>query len=157
MTPKQECFCREYLVDLNATAAALRAGYSERTAKQQGSRLLTNVDVQAAIAEAQKARAMRTGLTQDAVVQGLLKEAVFKGEGSSPAARVSAWAHLGLGMFKDKIAVDTNFTVRVVKFGDNEPADEQRLHILERPTETAFEGCPHTSVESTTEGFSGMG
>ncbi len=129
MTPKQECFCREYLVDLNATAAALRAGYSERTAKQQGSCLLTNVDVQAAIVEAQEARAERTGLTQDAVVQGLLKEAEFKGEGSSPAARVSAWAHLGrhLGMFKDKIAVGGNLTVKVVRFGDNEPADEQRL------------------------------
>ncbi len=126
MTPKQECFCREYLVDLNATAAAHRAGYSERTAKQQGSRLLTNVDVQA---EAQEARAKRTGLTQDAVVQGLLKEAEFKGEGSSPAARVSAWAHLGrhLGMFNDKIAVDGKLTVEVVRFGDNEPADEQRL------------------------------
>ena len=45
MTPKQECFCHEYLVDLNATAGAHRAGYSERTAKQQGSRLLTNVTV----------------------------------------------------------------------------------------------------------------
>ncbi len=123
MTPKQESFCREYLVDLNATAAAHRAGYSERTAKQQGSRLLTNVDVQAAIMEAQEARAERTGLTQDAVVQGLLKEAQFKSEGSSPAARVSAWAHLGrhLGMFKDKTAVGGNLTVKVVRFGDDSP------------------------------------
>ena len=40
------------LVDLNATQAAIRCGYSARTAKQQGSRLLTNVDVSAAIAEA---------------------------------------------------------------------------------------------------------
>ena len=118
MTPKQESFCREYLVDLNATAAAHRAGYSERTAKQQGSRLLTNVDVQAAIAEAQEARAKRTSLTQDAVVEGLLKEAKFTGDGSSPAARVSAWAHLGrhLGIFQDKMAVDGNVTVEVVRF-----------------------------------------
>ena len=53
MTPKQNRFVTEYLVDLNATQAALRAGYSARTAPQQGSRLLNNVDVQAAIANQQ--------------------------------------------------------------------------------------------------------
>ena len=89
--------------------------------KQQGSRLLTNADVQAAIAEAQEARAERTGLTQDTVVKGLLAEAEFKGEGSSQAARVSAWAHLGrhAGMFKEKLAVGANLTAQVVKFGDD--------------------------------------
>jgi len=45
MTPKQQRFCDEYLIDLNATQAAIRAGYSEKTAKEQGSRLLTNVNV----------------------------------------------------------------------------------------------------------------
>ena len=50
LTRKQHRFMVEYLVDLNATQAALRAGYSARTAAQQGSRLLKNVDVQAAIA-----------------------------------------------------------------------------------------------------------
>ncbi len=50
MTPKQRRFVAEYLVDLNATQAALRAGYSARTAPQQGSRLLKNAQVQAAIA-----------------------------------------------------------------------------------------------------------
>ena len=47
LTEKQKKFCDEYLVDMNATQAAIRAGYSERTAKAQGSRLLTNVDVKA--------------------------------------------------------------------------------------------------------------
>jgi phage terminase small subunit len=41
LTPKQEAFVVEYLRDLNATQAAIRAGYSRRTAKQQGARLLT--------------------------------------------------------------------------------------------------------------------
>ena len=50
LTPKQHRFVTEYLVDLNASQAALRAGYSPRTAPQQGSRLLKNVEVQAAIA-----------------------------------------------------------------------------------------------------------
>ena len=53
LTPKQHRFVTEYLVDLNASQAALRAGYSLRTAPQQGSRLLKNVDVQAAIATQQ--------------------------------------------------------------------------------------------------------
>ena len=49
LTPKQQRFVAEYLIDLNATQAAIRAGYSPRTAKQQGSRLLTNVDIAAEI------------------------------------------------------------------------------------------------------------
>jgi phage terminase small subunit len=50
LTPKQEMFCLEYLIDLNATQAAARAGYSEATAKEQGCRLLTNVYIQERIA-----------------------------------------------------------------------------------------------------------
>src|SRR5262249_53478937 len=45
LTPKQERFVQEYLVDLNATQAAIRAGYSKKTATEQASRLLTNVKV----------------------------------------------------------------------------------------------------------------
>ena len=51
LTPKQQRFVAEYLIDLNATQAAIRCGYSAKTAKQQGSRLLTHVDIQAAVAE----------------------------------------------------------------------------------------------------------
>lgn len=54
LTLKQERFVAEYLIDLNATQAAIHAGYSERTAKQQGSRLLTNADVSAAVEEAMR-------------------------------------------------------------------------------------------------------
>lgn len=58
MNPKQAAFVRAYLVHHNATQAAVDAGYSSRTAKQQGSRLLTVADVAAAIAagEAEQAR-----------------------------------------------------------------------------------------------------
>jgi phage terminase small subunit len=49
-TSKRQVFAKEYLADQNAKQAAIRAGYSERTAKQQGSRLLTYVDVQEEIA-----------------------------------------------------------------------------------------------------------
>lgn len=69
LTPKQERFVQEYLIDLNATQAAIRAGYSAKTAEQQGPRLLGNVGVAEAIKAAQDARAKRTNITQDRVLQ----------------------------------------------------------------------------------------
>ena len=105
LTPKQQRFVDEYLIDLNATQAAIRAGYSPKTANEQGARLLVNVSISAAIKEAQQERQKRTLVTQDDVIRGLLTEAEWQGEGSSHSARVSAWAHLGkhLNMFTDKI------------------------------------------------------
>lgn len=71
MTLKQEAFVREYLLDLNATQAAIRAGYSARTAQEQGSRLLSNVMVSKSLAAAVKARAERTLISADQVVREL--------------------------------------------------------------------------------------
>lgn len=73
LTAKQRAFVREYLVDLNATQAAIRAGYSEATAKEQGSRLLTNVHVESAVSAAMKNRAERTDITADRVLKELAK------------------------------------------------------------------------------------
>lgn len=69
LTGRQQVFVREYLMDLNATQAAIRAGYSERTAEQQGSRLLKNVEVAAAITAAQAERAERTEIAADQVLR----------------------------------------------------------------------------------------
>lgn len=68
LTSKQQRFVEEYLVDLNATQAAIRAGYSVKTAKQQGQRLLTNADLQAAVAAALAGRSERTKVTADTVL-----------------------------------------------------------------------------------------
>lgn len=73
LTPKQARFVDEYLVDLNATQAAIRAGYSPKTANEQAARLLANVSVQSAIAERMKARQTRTEITQDMVVSELAR------------------------------------------------------------------------------------
>lgn len=51
ITPKQQRFCQEYIIDLNATQAAIRAGYSKKTANPQAARLLTKVSIQAYISE----------------------------------------------------------------------------------------------------------
>ena len=73
LTPKRQAFAREYLVDFNAAAAARRAGYSERTAKQQGNELLQDPDVQAAIQQAQKELSKRVEISVDYVVRNLVE------------------------------------------------------------------------------------
>lgn len=129
LSEKHEIFAREYCVDLNATQAAIRAGYSENTAKQQGSRLLTNVDIRARIEELQGKRAEKLEIDADWV----LKKLVDVTEMSMQAKAVEKWDYeekrlietgeyvydsqgankalelIGkhLGMFKDKVEVTT--------------------------------------------------
>lgn len=74
LTPKQEAFVREYLLDLNATQAAIRAGYSAKTAEQQASRLLSNVKVAEAVAEAQAKRAEKTRIDAEWLLTRLAEE-----------------------------------------------------------------------------------
>ena len=71
LTPKQARFVEEYLIDLNATQAAIRAGYSEKTARAMGHENLTKPDIEEAIADALKARRQRTEVTQDRVLEEL--------------------------------------------------------------------------------------
>lgn len=73
MTQKQKRFIEEYLIDLNATQAAIRAGYSPDTAKSIGSENLTKPDIQARIARAMAERSRRTGVNADRVVMELAK------------------------------------------------------------------------------------
>ena len=71
LTAKQQLFCDEYLIDLNATQAAIRAGYSEKTAMEQASRLLRNVKVQKYIDKRRFDRMQRTEFDQDKVIKEL--------------------------------------------------------------------------------------
>ncbi len=73
LTPKQARFIQEYLIDLNAAQAAIRAGYSAKTARVIGHENLTRPDIAAAIEKAMAERAERTGLTADWVVDELRK------------------------------------------------------------------------------------
>lgn len=70
---KQEAFVREYLIDLNATQAAIRAGYSARSAEVQGSRLLSNAKVAAAVAAAQAERVAKNDIDASYVLKRLLE------------------------------------------------------------------------------------
>lgn len=71
LTVKQQRFCDEYLIDLNATQAAIRAGYSEKTAMEQGYQLLQKTSVAEYIAERKADRMIRTEITQDMVLKEL--------------------------------------------------------------------------------------
>ena len=115
LTPKQRRFVDEYLVDLNATQAARRAGYSERTAAAIGAENLRKPQIAAAIEQAQGARSERARVTQDMVLKGLLGEATYHGEGASHSARVTAWSTLGkhLGMFSDRVDHGGEVQIRV--------------------------------------------
>lgn len=73
MTKKQKAFVEEYLIDLNATQAAIRAGYSPDTSNEQGARLLANVSVKDAIEKALAERSRRTGINQDLVIRELCR------------------------------------------------------------------------------------
>ena len=106
LTAKQQRFVDEYLVDLNATQAALRAGYSPRSARSIGPELLEKPAVAQAVAAAVGERAGRTGITQDRVVEELSNIAFAQaGDRSDAGLKVSnklkALELLGkhLGMF----------------------------------------------------------
>ena len=73
MTKKQKLFCDEYLIDLNATQAAIRAGYSPETAGSIGNENLTKPEIRAHIDRAMAERSRRTGVNADRVVQELAK------------------------------------------------------------------------------------
>lgn len=100
LTPKQQRFVSEYLLDLNATAAARRAGYSARNADKIGPRLVGQSRVAAAIAAKKAERAAKSDLTAAWVLRRLAEEADLKGDGATHAARVRALEllakHLGL-------------------------------------------------------------
>lgn len=73
LSPKQKRFCEEYMIDLNATQAAIRAGYSVKTAGQIGEQNLKKLDISRKIEQLQAERSRRTGITADRVLQELAK------------------------------------------------------------------------------------
>ncbi|MEG1523967.1 MAG: terminase small subunit [Clostridia bacterium] len=71
LTPKQQQFVREYLIDFNATQAAIRAGYSAKTAKQIGAENLTKLDIQAEIQRLGGKTAAKLEITRESIMQEL--------------------------------------------------------------------------------------
>jgi phage terminase small subunit len=107
LTARQKAFVHEYLIDLNASAAYQRAGYTSDDPNVHGPRLMANDRIKKAIQMEMVRRSNRVRLDQDEVIAGLRREAERTGEGSSHSARVQALIALGrhLGMFTDRVAV----------------------------------------------------
>ena len=128
LKPKQQRFADEYLVDLNATQAAIRAGYSKKTARSQGERLLTNVDVAAAIQAAQQKRSERVQITQDSVLEGIIRctSASEKAEDYKTALKGYELQGKHLGLFTDKIKHE-------VTGADGGPVQQEIKLTLVRP------------------------
>lgn len=72
LKPKHERFCQEYIIDYHGTNAAIRAGYEEKNARKQASRLLTNADILARIRELQQEQVKRLAVSQDYVITQLI-------------------------------------------------------------------------------------
>ncbi|MBB6306235.1 terminase small subunit [Xanthobacter tagetidis] len=115
LTPKRARFVAEYLIDLNATQAAIRAGYSAKTANREGTRLLSNAVIAKAVAEGAQKRIQKAEVSAQDVIDGLYKEATREGDGASHAARVSAWGLLGKyhKLFIDRIEADVSGEITV--------------------------------------------
>lgn len=71
LTPKQQRFVDEYLIDLNATQAAIRAGYASGSARVTGARLLANANIMSLVRSKRDSREERTEITADRVLEGL--------------------------------------------------------------------------------------
>ena len=108
MTDKQKRFCEEYLVDLNATQAAIRAGYKVKTARSQGQRLLTNVDIQRYLSELMQKRSERTGIDADTVLEELRRVALTDAK-ITGSEKLKALELLGkhIGIFDNRMETET--------------------------------------------------
>lgn len=121
MTKKQKRFVEEYLIDLNATQAAIRAGYSPDSAKEIGSENLTKPDISKAVDQAIAERSRRTGVNADRVVRELAKIAFVN------AGEV---IDFDTAILRDKISEDDMAAIQSVKvktFGEDGIEREVKL------------------------------
>ena len=131
LTPKQQAFVREYLADFNGAQAAIRAGYSPRTARSIAQENLTKPDIQKAIEKATKRAAEQAGLTVDWVVSRLMALAgtdlgqvcEWDEDGSlkvKPTADLSCEQRLALASVRQTVSEsgETRRTVLEVKLAD---------------------------------------
>ena len=125
LTAKQERFCEEYLIDLNATQAAIRAGYSAKTAKAMGCENLTKPDISDFISKAKLKRSHSTGIDAAYVLKmsgELLTRCMIEGEGFNAAGAGKALdligKHVDVQAFNEKATIEN--TVKVIKADDVE-------------------------------------
>ena len=132
LTQKQAVFAREYLIDLNATQAAIRAGYSRKTAGWIGQQLLSKTHISLVIQELMAERSQRTAIDQDYVLKTIQEtvERCKKADTFDSRAVLKGCELLGrhLGLFNDKLNV--NVTVQDVMAAFPEPIQKQIRETL---------------------------
>lgn len=125
---RQQRFAREYVIDLNAKRAAISAGYSERSAQEQGSRLLSNRKVQAMIDKLQTARASKLELKAEQVVEELRRLA-FSNMQDYMRVDDSGWPELDLSaLTRDQAAAIQEFS----EDATGGTGDGERRQVLRR-------------------------
>ena len=115
LTPKQQAFVNEYLKDRNGKQAAIRAGYSPKTANEQASRLLTNVNVADAVKSKSKKIADKAEITAEWVLKELKKQYQSASDSDEKQYALKALElmgkHTGVGAFKDKLELSGSLTL----------------------------------------------
>ena len=132
LTPKQARFIEEYLLDLNAAAAARRAGYSEKNADSIAAQLLSKTKVFEAVQSAIAARSAKAEITAEYVLENLkrLSERCMSEEEFAPSAAARALELLGkhLGLFSDRVELSGSLSVlRVLGDLTKRVGDEGRM------------------------------
>jgi phage terminase small subunit len=130
LKPKQQRFVDEYLIDLNATQAAIRAGYSSKTANEQGARLLATVSVKTAIEKAIKDRSERTKRTADDVLIDI-QDATRRARQADDLRHEFKGLELEgrhYGMFTDKHEHDVGVSLKEVLERDIRAADRVKTY-----------------------------
>ena len=125
MTAKQKRFVEEYLVDLNATQAAIRAGYSPQTAYSIGSELLKKPEIRARVDKAMAAQSRRTGINADRVVRELARVALANADDIIDADS----ATIKGGVSRDDTAAIASVRVKTVPTADGTSVEREiKLH-----------------------------
>lgn len=146
LTDRQTRFCEEYLIDLNATQAAIRAGYSEKTANRIASELLSKLDIQEKITELKAERAKRTEMTQDSVIQELAAVARAEVKGVRAVDKLKALELLGkhLGMFVERYEVKAAEIEKRIAEAREQGKKEGTQELLEAMPLEALKILAHT-------------
>ncbi len=150
LTAKQQRFCDEYLIDLNATQAAIRAGYSPKTAEQLAYQLLQKTSVQNHISELQKKREKRTEITQDSVLHELALIAFAKASDYARVVEKDAMVEVD-GNMVPVLDVDGN----QVKYRTVEPIltdelteDQKKAIAVIKKGRDGFEIKPYSKIQA---------
>lgn len=146
LTDKQARFCEEYLIDLNATQAAIRAGYSEKTAREQAAQNLSKLNIQEKIAELKAERSKRTEMTQDSVIQELAAVARAEVKGVRAVDKLKALELLGkhLGMFVERYEVNAAEIEKRIAEAREQGKKEGTQELLEAMPLEALKILAHT-------------